>query len=249
MLIFAVRFAQLAAVVCKMDVSCITTQQIVYKPVDVPSSVSKSGLKSLSRLRSLAFVSRLENWALGRGECINIYLGGTPSISDMWAASLLPGGTGGVSGGCGVGSGVSCLSCSGWGAPVPMRLQRVRGFCAVPIWQGRQPSVWFSCSIAGFLSIAAFTFIPPGNSTPRVFSSLTSDRGVLIRNCVSSIAARQNPPLAILAIFKARRMSDCSSCTWPPCLAIVPDMLKTYKKLVAASTYQIRLVPQPYTLP
>jgi hypothetical protein len=38
-----------------------------------------------------------------------------------------------------------------------------------------------------------------------------------------------------LAIFKARRMSDCSSYNRPPCLAIVADMLKTYMILVAAS--------------
>jgi hypothetical protein len=42
--------------------------------------------------------------------------------------------------------------------------------------------------------------------------------------------------LVILAILKARRMSDCFSCTRPPCLAIVADMLKTYKTLVAALT-------------
>jgi len=57
----------------------------------------------------------------------------------------------------------------------------------------------------------------------------------LISCCISSLAACQNPPLAILAIFKARHMLDCSSCTWPPCLTIVADMLKTYMKLVAAS--------------
>jgi len=57
----------------------------------------------------------------------------------------------------------------------------------------------------------------------------------VISCCVSSIAARENPSLAILAMFKARRMSDCSSGTRPPCLAIVADMLKTSKELVAAS--------------
>jgi len=54
--------------------------------------------------------------------------------------------------------------------------------------------------------------------------------------------------LSILAIFNARRMSDCSSCTRPPCLAIVADMLKTYKTLVDASNNEIRLLPLPYTL-
>jgi len=125
MLIINVRFAQLAAVVCKMDVSRITTQQIVYKPVDVSSSFS----------------------------------------------------------------------------------------------------------IAGCLSIAAFKSTCPGNSTRRFFSSQASAHGIFIWNCVSSIAARENPPFAILAIFKARHVSDCSSCTRPPCLAIVADMLKTYKEI------------------
>jgi hypothetical protein len=55
--------------------------------------------------------------------------------------------------------------------------------------------------------------------------------------------------LAILDIFKARRMSDCSSCNWPPCLATVAGMWKTYKKLVAASNNEIRLLALPYMLP
>jgi len=38
------------------------------------------------------------------------------------------------------------------------------------------------------------------------------------------------PSLAIFATFMARGMSDCSNCTRPPCLAIVADMFKTYKK-------------------
>jgi len=101
----------------------------------------------------------------------------------------------------------------------------------MPCWQGRQPSVWFSRSIARCLSIAASTFLCPGESTPHFFSSRTLAQGLLINNCVSPIAAHENPPLAILAIFKARRMSDYSSCTRPPCLAIVADMLKTNKEI------------------
>ena len=214
-----------------MDVSCITMQQVVYQPVDVSSSVSKSGSKSLSCLRSLAYASWLKNWALGIGLWIYTYPGSTPSIWDRWACFLLLGGTCGISGGFGIDSGVGCLSRSGGGAPMPLHLQRVWGFCVMPCWQGRQPSVWFSRKIAGCLSIVAFTFLCPGNSTPCFFSSRTSAQGLMIRNCVSSIAARENPPLAILAILKARRMSDCSSCTRPPCLAIVADMLKTYKEI------------------
>jgi len=100
----------------------------------------------------------------------------------------------------------------------------------MPSWQGRQPSIWFSQRIAWCVSIAAGTCVCPGNLTPRLFCSRTSARGFMIRHCISSIAERENPPLAILAIFTARRMSHCSSCTRPPCLAIVADMLKTYKE-------------------
>jgi len=127
----------------------------------------------------------------------------------------------------------------GGGASVPLRLQRVCGFCAVTFWQGRQPSVWFSRTIAGCLSIAAFTLLCPANTTPRFFSSRTTARGFLISCCVYLLTARKNPSLAMLATLKARHMSDCSSCTRPPCLAIVADMLKTYKKLVAASRVRI----------
>jgi hypothetical protein len=37
----------------------------------------------------------------------------------------------------------------------------------------------------------------------------------------------QNLCVAIFAIFKARCMSDCSSWTWPPCLAILTDIMRT----------------------
>jgi len=71
---------------------------------------------------------------------------------------------------------------------------------------------------------------------------LFSDFGARILNQLLSFlySGAWQPSLAILAIFKARRMSDCSSCTWPPCLAIVADMLKTSKKLVAATTVRSR---------
>jgi len=88
----------------------------------------------------------------------------------------------------------------------------------------------------------------PWDSSIRFFSSQTSVGGIVIRYCISFIAAHENPSLANLDIFKARRMSDCSSCSRPPCLAIVADMLKPYKKLVAASHNEIRLLPQPYML-
>jgi len=130
-----------------------------------------------------------------------------------------------------------------------LRLQRVCGFFVMPFWQARHPGVWFWRSIAGCLSIPAFTILCPGNSKPRFFSSRTLARGFLIRYCFSSILGRENPSLAILPKFKARRMSDCSSCTRHPCLAIVADMLNNHKKLVVASHNEMWLLPQPYTLP
>jgi len=80
-----------------------------------------------------------------------------------------------------------------------------------------------------------FTSLCPANTTPQFFSFRTSAGGFLICCSISSIPAPKNPPLPIVAIFKVRCMSECSSCTWHPCLTIVADMLKTYKKLVAAS--------------
>jgi len=221
-------FTQQAAVIYKMAVSCITTQLVVYSPVDAPSSVSKSRMKSLSRMRSLVYGSRLKNRALGSGVCIYTYLGGTPSVLELWVLLLWSGGAAGIQGLGGAGH--------GGGAVIPMHFQRVCGFVAVPFRPGRQPSVWISQTIAGCLSMAASTWLCPGNTTPRFFSSQTSACGPLISCCFSSIAVSENPSLAILAIFKARRMSDYWSCTRPPCLAIVADMLKTYNKSVAASS-------------
>ena len=239
MLVFSGRFTQWAPVICKIDVSCITTQQIVYQPVDVPSSVSKPGMKSVSCLRFLAYASSLKNWVLGRGVCIYTYPGGTPSILECWAPSLSTTGAGGISGGCCGGS--------GRGEPVLLNLQSVWGFLALLFWQRGQPSVWSWWTIAGCLAIAASTFSFQGNSTPHFNSSRALVRGYSIRYNVSSLAVCKHPHLAILAIFNAGHMSDCFRCSWPPWLAMVADMLKTYKKLVAASESEIQLLPQPYT--
>jgi len=174
-------------------------------------------------------------------------------ISRRWAPEVLPVEASGVLGRGGLGSAVGsrfcCLRRLGRGAPVPLRLQRVCRFFEVPFCQGRHLGIWFWRSIAGCVAIAAFTLLCPGNSTPSFFSSRTSARGFLIRYCVSSTAVHENPPLAILALIKATRMSDCSSCTRLHCLAIVADMSNTYKKLVAASNTEIQLWPWPYTLP
>jgi len=102
-------------------------------------------------------------------------------------------------------------------------------------------------------SLRALPLQPPfclsnGNHTAHFFSSRTLACGFFITYCISCTAARGHPPLAIIAIVNARHISDCSSSTWPPCLAIVADMLKTYKKVVAACNNEIQLVCPPYTL-
>jgi len=211
-----------------MNVSRITTQLIVY----YPSSVSISGWKSVS---CWVFSSSSKNSAQGRAVCEYVYPAGKVTISEGWAPEVLPVGAGGMPGGGGVGSGVGSPCWAGRGAPVALHLQCDCGFFVVPFWQGRQPDVWFWRSIARCHCIAAFTFECPGNSTPRFFSSQTSVRGSSMRYFVSSIEAREKHSLAILAIFNARCMSDSSRCTRPPCFAIVADMLKFYKTLVAAS--------------
>jgi len=238
-----------------MYFSSIQTQQIVYKPHDVHSSVTNSGSKSSSNMLSSADASRLTGCVLGRGTLESSFAAGKVLVCDHWVPRMGARGGGSfaggycVPGGGGVRSGVGCLCRTGGGAPIHLHLQRIWGFLAVLFWQGRQPSVWFWWIIAGCLSIAAFTFQCPGNSTPRFFSSVTLARGFFIWYCIASIAVPENPPLAILAIFNARRMSDCSSCTQPPCIAIVADMLRTYKKLVAAPSDEIQQWPTPYMLP
>jgi len=123
-------------------------------------------ISSVSCLQSLAYASRLTNWVLGSGVCIYTYLGGTASISKAFASSLTPGVTGGILGGCGLSSGVSCLSRPGGGGPMPLHLQHVCGFCAVTLWLGKQPSVGFSPNIARCLTIACFIFLWPGTLLP-----------------------------------------------------------------------------------
>jgi hypothetical protein len=107
----------------------------------------------------------------------------------------------------------------------------------------------FDKSLGRCISIAAFTFVCPGNSTPHFFSSRTSAQGLWITYWVSCIAPRQYPSFYILVKFTARCMLDSSSITRPCCLAIVADMSKPYWTLVAESNIEIRLLPLPYMLP
>jgi len=180
---------------------------------------------------------------LRRGVWIYTYLDGTTSVSEAPAPSLSPVGSGDNAGGSCVGIWFSCPSQSGGGAHVPFRLMSVCGFCAGRFWPGGQMSVGSSQTAAGCLSIAAFPFLSAGNWSPHFFSSWTPARDFSNRIYISHIVVHRKPPLAILAIFNPRCMSECSSCTRPPCVAIVADMLKTEKKLVAPSKNESRLLP------
>jgi len=69
--------------------------------------------------------------------------------------------------------------------------------------------------------ITACTFLCCGNFTTCFLSYQNLVWVGLIWYRVSSSLVCKIPPVAILAIFKGRHMSDCSRCTQPPCLAIV----------------------------
>jgi len=222
-----------------MIVSCITMRQIVYSAVHVPLSVNKSGIKSFSRLLSFPSASWLKNWEFQWGVAIYASSGGTSPIYETGAHWFSQGGAGGIPDAGAVGSCIRILHQSGWDALVTLHLHHVCGFRGVAMWQERQPSVWFSQTIAGCLSITPVTILSTANWAPWIFSSQTLVWHFMITNWYCSNAVREYPPLAVMAIFEARCMSDCSSCTQTPCLAIVADMLKTFWKLVAASKYEI----------
>ena len=135
MLVIISRIAQSTALVFKINVSRISTQQIVYSP----SSVSISRSKSLS---CSVFSSSAKNSAQARALGEYVYPAGKWTISDEYAPEVLQVGAGCMPGGGGVGSGVRTLRRAGGGAPGPLSLQRVCGFFAVPFWQGRQPDFW-----------------------------------------------------------------------------------------------------------
>jgi len=201
-------------------------------------------MKSVLRLLSMANALWLKNWVSGSGKCIYTHWDGIPSISSLSFPSVSPGGADGLPDGDGLpGRGAAG---SGGGAAVPLRLQPGCGLCGVQLWHGRQPAIPSLYTIAGWLSIVAFPFICPGNSTPNFFPAQTSAGGFFISCYESSTAARNNPHLAIFAIVKAKRRSDYSSCTRPPRLAIVADRFKTYKKLFGAAKRKLQLLPQPY---
>jgi hypothetical protein len=54
----------------------------------------------------------------------------------------------------------------------------------------------------------------------------------MVRWVVSSMLEHDMLCLAICTMFSAIHISACSSCSQPPCLASVADMLKTYKSVV-----------------
>jgi len=133
------------------------------------------------------------------------YPSSTASIWEPRAPLMSPGGGSSVPAGDGIASG-------GY-APVSLYCQRVCRFFAVPLWQRMVLSVWFSQTITGCRYIAAFTFLFPENTTPHIFYSRTLVRDFWIRYCIFCIVVCEISPGAILAIFKARRMLVCFSCT------------------------------------
>jgi len=140
-----------------MDVSCITTQQIVYWPVDVPSAVRISESKSVSCWLSWAYASGVTKSAQGIDVCEYTYLAGKLRIWECWVLALVLGCADGVLGWGGVSSRFCCWRQSGGGLHVCLSLQHVRGVCVAQFWPRRHPSVSFWQSKAGCLSIAAFT--------------------------------------------------------------------------------------------
>ena len=143
--IITARFTQYATLVFKINVSCITKQQIVYKPVDVPSSGSRCASKSVPCSVSWADALRVQQSAHGREVCEYLYPAGKLTISRLWLPEVLTVEAGGVLGrggvGSGVGSGLYCLRRLGGGSPVHVHLQRVCGFLPVPFSNERHLGV------------------------------------------------------------------------------------------------------------
>jgi hypothetical protein len=112
-------------VVFKMNISCITTQQMMHKPVDGPVTSSISGLKTVSRPLSWADISRANDSLPRRDLCECAYPAGKLMIVTCRAPDVILVPAGGVPGTDAVGFGISCLLWLGGGAPVPLHLQCV----------------------------------------------------------------------------------------------------------------------------
>jgi len=84
---------------------------------------------------------------------------------------------------------VLVVQLAGWVGLVEenLHLQCVCGVWAVPLWQGRQLSIWFSRSIARCLIIPAYTFLHAQNPISRFCSPPTAAQGLVIRYCVPPI--------------------------------------------------------------
>jgi hypothetical protein len=140
--------------------------------------------------------------------------------------------------------------------------QRLCQFWCWCAWSTPQPeSLWILCwpilprNVATHqifmihercLSIPSLSFLCPQNSANKVICSQTLACGFAIRYCVYAIVESRNTLWAILPGFKTRPMKDCCSDTWPPCLAILADMLKTYQKLVVTSKNEVSLLQWLY---
>ena len=91
-------------------------------------------------------------------------------------------------------------------------------------------------------------FMPRKLNSPLLLYSDFSAR-FLVQLLLLLYCSAEKPFFGHFGLFNTRHMSDCSSCTQAPWLAIVADMMKIYKKFVSVSNNKILKVPQPYTLP
>jgi len=181
--------------------------------------------------------------------CMRIRIsGGKLTISDGWAPEVLQVGAGGVPGGGGVSAGARTLRRQG---EVHLFLC-VSSVSADSLRRhfgeegGRHLVMTKYCRVSLYRSL--HLCMPRKLNTPLL---LFSDLGAWFLNEIFRFlyCGARKAFLGHFGHIHGRRMSDCSSCTRPPCLAIVADMLKTYKTLVNASNNEIGLLPLPYTLP
>ena len=164
-------------------------------------------MKSILYLLLFAYAWRLNEPQLARALRIYAYAGCLYSIWEEGAPSWSPGSAGSLLRWGAVGSGFGCLPQADWGEPGRLYVEHVSGYCARWLWQGRQPSVWFSQIKARSLGIALSTFFSLGNWNPRFRSTWTSEQRLLIMYGVSSFSPPKIPALDIMAIVKIRHKS------------------------------------------
>jgi len=240
MLVISCRMAQSAALVFKMNVSCITTPQSVLTFISQHIWIKIGIVLSILIIFEIFRTGKSCMWIRISGQQIDDFSRLSSGSVTGWGGWRAWRRWRGLWNPLSVSGGWRC-TCS---FTCPACLQILCG----AIWARKAAGrLVFTkhCRVSLYSNL--HLIVPRKLNTPLLFFS---DLGAwflyeIFRflNC-----GAQKPSLAILAIFNARRMSDCSSCPRPPCLVIVADMMKTYKTLVDASNNEIRLLPLPYTL-